>query len=525
MKVLSRIVVAVVVFHVISAIGDAHETYQHVRIYIPNPSAMRTLASLGIALEEGVRIHEREIELIANLQEIKKLQESGFKFVVVHADMESFFRNRLSVRSADSFANGSMGGFYTLDETTEFLNNLRRQYNGLISPPIQIGSSVEGRPIFAYRVSDNADVNENEPEVLYTSLHHAREPQSLMTLLYFIEKLLQGYRKNIEITYLMNNRQMWFIPVVNPDGYFYNEHTNPNGGGLWRKNRNRNSDGTFGIDLNRNYGFKWGYDNLGSSPTPAHETYRGTAQFSEPETRAIRDFVKSRNFILTLNYHTFRDYLIYPWGYKNEETVHAPVFKEYASWMTRINKYGIGTSWETLGYLTNGEADDWFYGDVTGKKRILSLTPEVGGFSENFWPPQNRIRPLANENFQANLALAWLAGGYVITKQTKATESAGNGNDSIQPGEKAKIRITLRNMGYRNTMKNVTAQLRSLNPAASVSTSVEIFGDMKPFQNAEKSFDVAFARTANIDSAVRFEILISSQGAVLRKDFFSVKLQ
>ena len=525
MRKTSRIALAVFVCLILSTVCESEEKYQQVRISIPNSNAWRTLASLGIALEEGVRLYEREVEMIVNSNEIKRLQENGFTFVVMQNDMESFFRNRLTAQIRDSFANGSMGGFYTLNETFDLLHDFRIRYKTLISAPIEIGRSFEGRPIFAFRVSDNADVDENELEVLYTSLHHAREPQSLMTLLYFIERLLQGYGKNAEITYLMRNRQMWFVPVVNPDGYVYNEQTNPTGGGLWRKNRSANSDGSLGVDLNRNYGFKWGYDNLGSSPKPPDETYRGSAQFSEPEIRAIRDFVKSRKFVLTLNYHSFRDMLIYPWGYKNEETAQAPIFKEYAAWMTRINKYGIGTTWETLGYLTNGEADDWFYGDVQEKNRILSMTPEVGGFVENFWPPQNRIKPLAAENFQANLALAWLAGGYVITKQTRSTESAGNGNGTIQPGERAKVRITLRNMGYRNTVKNITAKLRSLNTAASVSTSVANFGELKPFRNGEKLFDVAFARTASVDSPIQFEISISSQGTPLRKDFFSIRLQ
>jgi hypothetical protein len=354
--------------------------------------------------------------------------------------------------------------------------------------------------------------------VLYTALHHAREPQSLMTLLYFMEKLLQGYGKNPEITFLINNRQLWFIPVVNPDGYIYNEQTNPDGGGLWRKNRRQNSDGTFGVDLNRNYGFKWGYDNSGSSPRSIDETYRGTAAFSEPETKAIRDFVKSRNFVLTLNYHTFRDFLIYPWGYKDQETAHADVFKEYASWMTRVNRYGIGTTFQTLGYLTNGEADDWFYGDVKGKNRVLSMTPEVGGFAENFWPPQHRIKPLAEENYQANLALAWLAGGYVVPKQSRV-------KGSIQPGQPINLYIKLRNMGYREKVSNVSATLRSLTKGVAVISTTALYGDLNPFQDAEKYFTIVFDASTNLSQPIQFEVLIRSSGTVLRKENVSVKLQ
>jgi hypothetical protein len=503
----------------------AQEQYHQTRISIPDLAAWKRLATLGIALEEGVQFHEGEVELILSSSELIKLRQSGFRYVLTRTDMESFFRNRLSVKTRDSFADGSMGGFYTMNEALNRLHIFRTQYKSLISAPIQIGTSIQGRPIFAYRVSDNADIDEAEPEVLYTALHHAREPQSLMTLLYFIERLFRGYGKNPEFTYLLNNRQLWFVPVVNPDGYVYNQQAHPEGGGLWRKNRRANFDGSTGVDLNRNYSFKWAYDNSGSSPRGSDETYRGVARFSEPETQAIREFVKSRKFVLALNYHSFRDMLIYPWGYKAEETAQAAIFREYAAWMTRVNKYGIGTSFETLGYLTNGEADDWFYGDVQEKNRILSMTPEVGGFEESFWPPKNRIEKLSAENFQSNLSLAWLAGGYIITKQTRAKEASGNGDGSIQPGERATLRITLRNLGYRHMMRNISGVVRSLNSDASITAPKANFGDLRPFENSEKIFQVVFRQSATAFEPIQFEIEISSRGTVLRKDFFSIKLQ
>ncbi|HSE41948.1 MAG TPA: M14 family metallopeptidase, partial [Acidobacteriota bacterium] len=502
----------------LSSLSEAREKYQLVQIEIPDRFTWQELAQLGIALEEGIRFHEGKVDLILNTDEVKRIQESGFRFLVLRSDMESFFRGRLSARAEDDFARGSMGGFHTFTEALKVLQDFRRNYKELISAPIEIGRSIEGHPIFAFRISDNADVNENEPEVLYTALHHAREPQSLMTLLYFMEKLLQGYGKNQEITFLIDNRQLWFIPVVNPDGYIYNEEVSPAGGGLWRKNRRRNSDGSLGVDLNRNYSFKWGYDNFGSSPRTADETYRGTGAFSEPETTAIRDFVKSRKFVLNLNYHSYRDFLIYPWGYKDEETPHAQVFKEYATWMTRINRYGLGTSFQTLGYLTNGEADDWFYGDLNRKNRVLSMTPEVGGFEENFWPSPNRIKPLAQENFQANLALAWLAGGYIVTKQTRV-------KGLIQPGEPTNIYITLRNMGYREKVSNISVKLRTLSRGVAVTSPNANYGTLKPFQNTERNFRIVFASLGNIPQPVQFEVLISSNGTVLRKDNLSLKLQ
>jgi len=497
----------------------------HVRIAIPNVAAWQKLASLGLALEEGVEIHNREIEMIVNSLEFKKLNENGFSPTVVRSDMESFFHSRLSAQqSTNNFAVGSMGGFYTFQEALNRLNSFRQKYKSLISKPIKIGESIEGRPIFAYRISDKADKNEpNEPEVLYTGLHHAREPESLMTVLYFMEKLLQGYGKNSEITYLINHRQMWFIPIVNPDGYVYNEQTNPQGGGLWRKNRRRNSDGSFGIDLNRNYSLFWGFNDNGSSPIPADETFRGLSAFSEPETAALRDFVNSHQFLLALNYHSFRNLWIYPWGFTNKETDDKLIFREYAQYMTRQNKYQIGTTFGTLGYLANGEACDWLYGEFRfGQPKIIAMTPEIGDFSDNFWPSQRRILPLAVENYKANLALAWLAGGYIVVRNFNAVELSGNGNGIIEPGEHATLRIELRNMGRFETIKKLSVSLSGKSSGLSIITNSVSYPDLQPFHNFARNFDFAVSNSAPPDKPIQFEVTISTEGTILRKEILNL---
>src|SRR5690606_2209606 len=117
-------------------------------------------------------------------------------------------------------------------------------------------------------ISDQPDVDQDEPEVLYDALHHAREPASLSQLIFYMWYLLENYGTNDEVTYLVDSTEMYFVPCVNPDGYVYNWNNHPTGGGMWRKNRRVNGNGTFGVDLNRNYGHEWGYNNTGSSPDP-----------------------------------------------------------------------------------------------------------------------------------------------------------------------------------------------------------------------------------------------------------------
>lgn len=119
-----------------------------------------------------------------------------------------------------------MGGFYTLAEVISKIDSMRLLYPNLITTKVSIGNSVESRPIYMVKISDNADIDENEPELLYTALHHAREPQSMMQMIYFMYYLLENYNTNPSVQYIVNNREMYFIPVLNPDGYEYNRTTN-----------------------------------------------------------------------------------------------------------------------------------------------------------------------------------------------------------------------------------------------------------------------------------------------------------
>ena len=130
---------------------------------------------------------------------------------------------------------------------------------------------------------------------------------------------------------------MWFIPVVNPDGYVYNESIEPNGGGMHRKNRRDTNCGngtSRGVDLNRNFGYNWGENDIGSSPNPCSDVYRGESSFSEPETQALRDFILNHNFKNVLNFHTYANTYIHPFGsglYPEEPdlTTHREIGNEY----------------------------------------------------------------------------------------------------------------------------------------------------------------------------------------------------
>jgi hypothetical protein len=221
-------------------------------------------------------------------------------------------------------------------------------------------------------------------------------------LIFYMWYLLENYQTNSEIKALVNNSELYFVPCVNPDGYIFNQTEFPQGGGMWRKNRRDNNDGTFGIDLNRNYGYNWGYDDFGSSPDSQTDTYRGIAGFSEPETRAIKAFCERHSFKIALNYHTYSNLLIHPWGYENLQCEDSLLFWNLTREMSKENNYRIGTGMQVFNYNSNGSSDDFMYSTTPQKPKILAMTPEVGDW---FWPTQDEIQGLCFENLHQNLTV------------------------------------------------------------------------------------------------------------------------
>jgi hypothetical protein len=373
----------------------------------------------------GLDIIEREGEefrILANPEDLQRLEAAGITYVIEQPDVKAFYKSRFR-------AGETMGGFRTYSEIVAYLDTLTSNYPSITTDKFSIGTSVEGRDLWVVKISDNPDIDENEPEILYISLIHAREPAGAAAVLNLMEHFLSNYGSDPEITNLVNTRELFFLPVQNPDGYVYNELTDPNGGGLWRKNRRDNGDGSYGVDLNRNYGYQWGYDNLGSSPSPSSSTYRGTGPFSEPETEHVRNFIISRNFTIIHNFHTYSNLELWPYGYDRFFTDEEDFFRYLCDSMTMFNGYTPEISW-TL-YPTNGSADDWAWGDTVSKPRIISVTCEIGSPSDGFWPSPDRIPVLVAENVWPNVFLAEIADNpYAIAPPKAATltapDSAGN---------------------------------------------------------------------------------------------------
>ncbi|RCK73980.1 MAG: Fibronectin type III domain protein [Ignavibacteriae bacterium] len=479
--------------------GNSSEIYKQIKIYIPDQVTFQKLLQTGIDLEGAEGKIGDWIQIVVNEKELELLKTFGFVYLILIDDYSKFLESRLykGPYNALGFGYGSMGGYYTYNEVIQQLDSMKLLYPNLITAKQVIGTSIQGRYIFAVKISDNPDLNEsNEPSVLYTALTHAREPQGMMTVIYYMWWLLENYNNNPEANYLVNNRQMWFIPVINPDGYVYNQTTNPNGGGMWRKNRRNNGDGSFGVDLNRNFGpyAYWDAPNGGSSTTPSTDTYRGVAPFSEPETYTIQNFLAGKNIRACLNYHTYSNLLIYPYGALVRETPDSLIYREFAKEMTKYNGYVYGTDQQTVGYATRGNSDDYMYdGNIPNNGKIFAMTPEVGSSSDGFWPPTPRILPLALENLYPNKFLSKVVGAYPQVSSFNIQDSSGD--NFIERGEKFVLSVVYRNKGL-DSAKDLTLHLSSSNNDLIIPTEPVYIDNFSPLSNQIVNFECRVKKRA-----------------------------
>jgi carboxypeptidase T len=516
--------ISLIAFVLPLASGSAVEKYSRVKIFVSDRSVLDRIWSTGIDPEGCSGKVGGMMEFVAGPREVEKLQMENVPFEVVVNDLVREYEERQArePHSILAFGSGSMGGHYTYVEVLRVLDSMRTLYPSLITVRDSIGRTQEGRGIWAVKISDNPAVNEpGEPELLYTGLHHAREPMGMMSCLYYMWWLMDNYGTNSEATYLVNNRQMWFIPVVNPDGYVYNQSTNPSGGGMWRKNR-RNNGTSYGVDLNRNYGpyYMWNSQIVpnGSSTDPTSDTYRGPSQFSEPETQAIDNFMRAHTVKACLNYHTYGNYFVYPWGYNALESADSLVYRDWAYTMTATNKFTNGTDMQTVAYGTRGGSDDYMFGDTT-KPIAYSVTPEVG--ISGFWAGQSEIIPLAAANLGMNQMLAHIGGHYAVLARYSVVDAGGNG--FIDRGESFSLVTTIRNRGVA-AASNISYTISSGSSDVQFTGSTATLATLARQSEAPLTFTGYAASNATIGAPVQFFLTATDAEGYLRRDTMRVYL-
>ncbi len=281
-----------------------------------------------------------------------------------------------------------------------YMNELVTRYPALASME-NVGTTLEGRTIRGLRITNDA-VAGDKPAVVYFGCEHAREWITSTVPTYVAAHLLDNYGTDSAVTDLVDNVEFFLIPVFNVDGY---EHTSTYR--MWRKNRRNNGDGTFGVDLNRNWAQGWGGE--GSSSGTNSEIYRGTAPFSEPETQVLRDFFISHpNVRAQLDIHSYTQLILWPYGYTPTLSADHAIYEQIGFAMQSLifavhgRNYTAGPIYTGI-YPASGVSVDWTY----EQQGILSLSFECRptGFP-GFELPPDEIIPNNEELLPAILHLS-----------------------------------------------------------------------------------------------------------------------
>ncbi len=441
--------------------------------------------------------------LLSRPEFTKELRDRGFAVEVLVPDLEAHYMARYQ-------GTRDYGIWHTYDETVAEMNLLHSEYPNLTTAPSIIATTGQLRSVWAMKISDNPGVQETEPEVLFDGMHHAREIMTVEDILHFMRYLCENYESDSGIRFLVDNRQIWFVPLLNVDGFVYNEQTNPNGGGMWRKNRRPDIGGCYGVDLNRNYPYQW--VGGGSSTDPCSDTYRGPSARSEPEVAGLTAFINAHSFVTWQSYHSVAGMVLIPWSYTTAHTVDDAIFRAVGNEMASQNGYSVGQAPELL-YTVNGGNMDWGYGAVTEHAKIFSFSTEIGG--SDFWPLTTERDGLIAENLHSNIYLCQIAGAYLALDALAVT--GGDGNARLDPGESCSLVASVSNPGVLVGAGDARVSIFSNDPYVTISDGQSDLGNIAAGGSADNSsdpFDVVVASGCPAGRAVTFTVRLEASGGL-----------
>jgi murein tripeptide amidase MpaA len=374
------------------AAPQGHGPLQAVKRFVINGIYTREQRSQLVS--EGYDIGERywadHVELYAPTWQARALAMRGFQVVPSAAPEPDDFP------PADS-------GYHNYAEMVKDVQAVAAAHPSTVHL-FSLGVSYEGRDLIGARVSNDANDNLSEPGVFYVGQHHAREHLTVEVVLSLLHLYADSPR--LSIRRLVESRQIYIVPSLNPDGAEYDLIGDTYH--FWRKNRQPTpTPGIYGTDQNRNYTYRWGCCG-GSSGNPSSETYRGPSPLSTPEDSRMADFMLAHPNVKTgISYHTYGDLILYPYGYTYEDippdmtVVDHQTFVAMGQEMERTAGYHAQQSSDL--YITDGDWNDWMYGAL----HRYPITIEMSG--GGFYPPDEFIPGESRRNWEAALFVARIA--------------------------------------------------------------------------------------------------------------------
>lgn len=366
-----------------------------VRVYVPSWDALRAISpkrSFDIAGAKAGEFYD----LVVDQEELVLISASGIAYEVRVHSLE-FVKDQVREQ------------YLSYTAIRDSLRSLSVIYPSICrfdSFPIP---TYQGNWQYYVKISDNPHIEEDtEPGFLIEGTHHSREWACPITVLFFVDSVLEAYGSVSQITNLVNNNEFYCAPVINVDGYLYDYPA----GHWWRKNREP-FGGSIGTDPNRNYAGcapdlegDWGaVDKGGACHEPSDILFCGAYANSGDETRSLTLFVRSHQINAYMTYHSYGQMLMWPWGWTYND---CPYSNLYSTWGANaanlIHKLGSGTydygPISTTIYPVSGSSLDWYYswGMWAGGMPNLSFTVELG---TDFYQNQSDLDEIVRENFKA----------------------------------------------------------------------------------------------------------------------------
>ena len=377
--------------------------------------------SLDVA---GVDFHKKQVDLLVSPEELNWLRKSGFQLVSTEMS-----RSRMAPDSR-----------YQTPEKVEATLKQMAAAHPTLAQVISIGKSLQGRDIWAIRLTRNVSVDDPaKPHVFFNAMHHAREVMTTEVALDIIETLLTQYGKDPQVTRWMDSYVIDVVPMFNVDG----NHLVWSKESMWRKN----ARGGYGVDINRNYPFAWN-SCRGSSGYRNAQDFRGDSAASEPETQVMMNYVKQIQPVFSISYHSYSEIVIYPYGCQGQRTetreVIEKIGKELAGLLKRDDGkgyYTAGTAPELL-YSVDGGDIDWLYA-VGG---VIPYVIEVNANSQGFQPSFEKWRDLTVKNQRPG----WK---YLLARLEGSSLAGQVVSSGGAPVENARLRIKAVSGGFTQTVK------------------------------------------------------------------------
>jgi hypothetical protein len=386
-----------------SPVTPVAETSAHYQVTGIKTLAQRNAIAATGALIDG--IDHGVADITATQSEVLALQKRGFTVVKVAQQQPE------SGLAIDNFPPAD-SNYHNYSEMVADINAVAAAHPNIVQK-LSIGTSYLGVDMPLIKISDNVATDEAEPEVLYNAHQHAREHLTVEMALYLLHQFADLYGTDARITNIVNSREIWIVPDMNPDGGEYDIATGSYRS--WRKNRQPNSGSSnVGTDLNRNWSYQWGCCG-GSSGSTGSETYRGPSSFSAPETQRLRNFVQSRviggvqQIKTNIDFHTYSELVLWPFGYTTANTTTGMGVDQEATFRTlgvqMANTNGFTPEQSSDLYIADGTSIDWMWGNQGIFAYTLELYPATAG-GGGFYPPDEVIPAQTSRNREASLMIA-----------------------------------------------------------------------------------------------------------------------